>query len=613
MMREKNNATRGLLFAGLGLICLGLGTAANAAGPKFKAVYRDENFHTNWNDAPVADAVTAYFKAQGYEVLDEPKLRPWLDARIKDHERAVLVNAHDTFPDSALDPVGADLLPSPNNPQRKFLLTGGRLLSFGDIPYYIHATDASRNDKGWSNVGGKVILGRGAASGTWGKAVPAKLTDAGKAWGLTLEINSIRAEQATDTDIVLSTDADGQAGSWIQKFTNAPGRGEFVRIYDFDPSEADITPEFLADMKRVAEYDPKGTVDGPLTSGFEGTATVAGKPLDSANLIVTDEAGKLVAYTASDTAGKFFAYPVPGTYKITYLHPIFGSISAPGSTVKVEAGKVASLGTLDFNPPVALGIASLKSADLAAAKLPGWAFLQTSNDDKATLGEPGAPNKDVLAKFCDAKLNTTGKDAVFANSTWFKDWTVVPGASEPSKAPSDAESIPDNTWFALSLKYKVTGDLAKGKSFRIMDFNIDDFYTQMCVNGVKVDGSNDGCWDCARSSIIPEGVMKTDGSENVITIVGYEGGGGAGFNKPELGGPNLYAYAGAAAPTVVKGDVNGDGKVDLKDATIALGIAVGSRARDAKSDAGGDVNADGKYDLKDATLILGAAVGIRTL
>ena len=77
--------------------------------------------------------------------------------------------------------------------------------------------------------------------------------------------------------------------------------------------------------------------------------------------------------------------------------------------------------------------------------------------------------------------------------------------------------------------------------------------------------------------------------------------------------------AGAVKPlpvgggTVGKGDVNGDSKVDLKDATLSLAFAVNAKPPTDAQKAAGDVNGDGKLDLKDATLILGAAVGIRTL
>ena len=57
----------------------------------------------------------------------------------------------------------------------------------------------------------------------------------------------------------------------------------------------------------------------------------------------------------------------------------------------------------------------------------------------------------------------------------------------------------------------------------------------------------------------------------------------------------------------VVGDGNGDGKVNLKDAIMALQAANGKDAAVDRSAA--DVNADGKVNLKDAILILKRANG----
>ena len=62
-----------------------------------------------------------------------------------------------------------------------------------------------------------------------------------------------------------------------------------------------------------------------------------------------------------------------------------------------------------------------------------------------------------------------------------------------------------------------------------------------------------------------------------------------------------------AAPT---GDVNGDGQVNVGDATLALQAAVGSRALDAAQTARGDMNRDGSISIAEVTFILRKAVGL---
>ena len=76
----------------------------------------------------------------------------------------------------------------------------------------------------------------------------------------------------------------------------------------------------------------------------------------------------------------------------------------------------------------------------------------------------------------------------------------------------------------------------------------------------------------------------------------------------------VFPIAGAApAPAATAGDVNGDGKLDIKDATLSLQIGVGLLKPTDAQKAANDVNKDGKLDLKDATLILQAAVGLTKL
>ena len=64
------------------------------------------------------------------------------------------------------------------------------------------------------------------------------------------------------------------------------------------------------------------------------------------------------------------------------------------------------------------------------------------------------------------------------------------------------------------------------------------------------------------------------------------------------------------APTAMPGDVNGDGKVSVPDATLALQIAVGKISATPQQVSAGDLNANGKIDIADVTRILRRAVGM---
>lgn len=67
------------------------------------------------------------------------------------------------------------------------------------------------------------------------------------------------------------------------------------------------------------------------------------------------------------------------------------------------------------------------------------------------------------------------------------------------------------------------------------------------------------------------------------------------------------------APTVVPGDLDGNGKVTISDVTIALRIAVGLQKATAQQLAAGDLNKDGSIGIPEVTRMLRAAVGLGAL
>jgi hypothetical protein len=64
--------------------------------------------------------------------------------------------------------------------------------------------------------------------------------------------------------------------------------------------------------------------------------------------------------------------------------------------------------------------------------------------------------------------------------------------------------------------------------------------------------------------------------------------------------------------SVKKGDVTGDGKVDIVDALFIAQYTVGLRTLTPTQLAAGDVNCDGKVDITDALFIAQYTVGLRT-
>ncbi|MGQ9525995.1 MAG: dockerin type I domain-containing protein, partial [Armatimonadota bacterium] len=68
--------------------------------------------------------------------------------------------------------------------------------------------------------------------------------------------------------------------------------------------------------------------------------------------------------------------------------------------------------------------------------------------------------------------------------------------------------------------------------------------------------------------------------------------------------------AAVAPPKPVQGDLNGDGKVSVPDATLALQIAVGLRSPTPEQLSAGDLNGDGKISIAEVTIVLRKAVGL---
>lgn len=65
-------------------------------------------------------------------------------------------------------------------------------------------------------------------------------------------------------------------------------------------------------------------------------------------------------------------------------------------------------------------------------------------------------------------------------------------------------------------------------------------------------------------------------------------------------------------PVALKGDVDGDGEIKLKDAQLALKFALNLLSPTDKQKAAADVDGNGKVELKDAQAILRVALNLAT-
>jgi hypothetical protein len=98
----------------------------------------------------------------------------------------------------------------------------------------------------------------------------------------------------------------------------------------------------------------------------------------------------------------------------------------------------------------------------------------------------------------------------------------------------------------------------------------------------------------------------TPGASYLVTLASVEA------NDDQALPLNLNGKSGlltVVSPTT-PGDLNGDGAVNVQDATLSLEITVGLLTPTDSTTAVGDVNGDGKLNVQDTTLILWMAVGI---
>jgi hypothetical protein len=387
------------------------------------------------------------------------------------------------------------------------------------------------------------------------------------------------------------------------------GGGAVAQLQWFTPDITDTTDNSqLVDIPTdvlttaSANFGQVGSLKGVVTNE-KGSPTP--------NVIVTSSIG---GSATTDANGAFNLLMPGGTADITLNQSIFG-ITSVVSGVSVIGGKQNTQNFTLTGGLTPIATTSLRSADLTAAGNPGWSFLVFP--DSTIFGAATAPDMDALKTYQDPNIAITGTDKT-SGGTWITGWGPVPGDREPADHANPLENdIPDNDYWAQAVKVKLTGDAAKGTQYTLQGFNVDDYLTMAAVNGTMIGQDLTGNYSKVWTLPIPATAMKTDGSDNLIMIIGYEGGGGAGMTT-DNGGPALVTWGLGAGgvtppPTTKLGDLNGDGNVNVQDATLSLRIAVGLLTPSDAQKAADDANHDGKWNVQDATLILRAAVGLGTL
>jgi regulation of enolase protein 1 (concanavalin A-like superfamily) len=227
------------IYVALLLLTLGLAQAKEVVWQK--AVYSDSRYATAWQGN--SDATRDALVAAGYTLLNADQLKTWMNARIADKAFSVVVFCRDAAPDTVTETM------SNTCTLRKYLDAGGKIVWYGDIPFY-YQSNATATNTTWGDAGAPAILGFNTAGATRETYNDVTITPLGKAWGLTQTWQSRRpaTPSALAPGDILATDNAGNAAAWVKHYVpNDTFRG-FVRISDHD-GQANVQ-----DIMRVAEY-----------------------------------------------------------------------------------------------------------------------------------------------------------------------------------------------------------------------------------------------------------------------------------------------------------------------------------------------------------------------
>lgn len=222
-----------------------------------RAVFWDEDLGA-FSTVGRHETVMEHFRFRGYEVLDAEGLATFLEERVADGTRSVVVFAQDWLPDGvapdrdstgeggAATDAGAGVDPPDAAVSlfRRYLEAGGKVVWLGYPPLAI----------GRDSEGGFVDFDLDRASTLLGVTYDSngddygvRATDEGRAWGLPAWWTAFGGIDPAGPSRVLALDENGRASAWVQEYGGPEGTG-FVYL------QGRLTRTDLDAVARVAEY-----------------------------------------------------------------------------------------------------------------------------------------------------------------------------------------------------------------------------------------------------------------------------------------------------------------------------------------------------------------------
>jgi outer membrane protein assembly factor BamB len=185
-------------------------------------------------------AVVDHLSRRGYRILDEAGLVEFMQARVLDRARSVVVFGMDALPLELAGESGAEGL------LRRYLDGGGKVVWLGYLPGYLVWDDETGQVVAVDRDRPAVILGV-SFEAFHGDVHGVSVTDAGRAWGLSSRWAGQGNTLPSEVTEVLGRDEIGRAAAWVQSYGGPEGTGFVLYRPVVEGSELDV-------VWRLAEY-----------------------------------------------------------------------------------------------------------------------------------------------------------------------------------------------------------------------------------------------------------------------------------------------------------------------------------------------------------------------
>jgi len=376
-------------------------------------------------------------------------------------------------------------------------------------------------------------------------------------------------------------------------------------------------------QNRAAMMNPLSPGSG-VVAGKVVTETGTGAARMTVELV--DSAGNKTTATTSDIDGSFAIEVAPGTYKLS-VKGYAASVPAPVDVV-VEPGK----SVLTEIKITGAGFGPAELADVDVSKL-------KSEDINTEGGSTKVSGKTVT-------IEADGAD-IWGNADQFHYAylpTTVSGDFTAAVKVIDVTQGGPTDWSKAGIMARATTDAGSVHAFAAGTFMHGvRLQWRPTTDGASSDAGGDnwfryGTWvmlvrkgntfaaykseDGSNPVKIAEATIPNMPSAVLLGLAATSHAGGdvrvakfSDFKLAPVAWEPKYSEPTVAppAPAVVLGDLNGDGKVGIPDATLALQIAVGIIKPTAQQLAGGDLNGNGRVEIAEVTRVLRAAVGLEKL